>query len=1073
MKWRSVQSYGMTLRNILLLGVGLTGLFAVLVFSGKIPLAHASSCPGDFICPGGYGGPGGDGNWDGGVKLTDSLAGNNGTGPPTGIPSGTTMNFTASYTIDNAVLASDHAFLWVIINTNTGAQNVQLSSVSPTASGGSLPVLVNDVCGGSNAALPNQFCNTNPPQPPGNNNNENQCPSFYYGSEGHYQAGDPAYAGKPYIDGSTPDEGSEVTCNGSGNSIIWPWTANKPAGTTVSANFSVTIPVTYLHDMNVSVRAYVSLSDQTAALANVWTRSDLQNYAVYPVSFKGVVTSDPVNATGRGIPGIQLTISDCNGNNVETTTTDGNGNYSFNYPAATAYQTVCIVATSAAGDGSQYGPDPPGSTTSCNRPDLFCTQNFVLSPVAQPSAPSKTSNPASGTAVVPGQAMTFSINTKNPYDDNINVDTVHGEQMDDEIPLNINPSTISGVTASVTSVPGGPGSWSVNASIPCTGVSNPFNYGYGGTGYTANAACGYTAPSASGGTPGYVWVNLSTMPAYSQITLNWGGSVYSAGSVGVYPTNAAYCANGAATYFGLASSVLQNCSDFNVGEQGVSNFAYDFIAADMSPTYSSNDTYNPIPGDLKCIGKDTTAQTQLGYPLVNSGVCGTQIPAPGDRWVYSTDSPEYSSAQFTIHVKPDNTAGPVYYYITDQDPGPANATSTTNNILQSGKALDPALQNVSSLSMNGYDTANILHWDNINSANTTAGGPGSFQNQNFQVQFSNVSNGYTATNTAKACYPLYWNAPSAPGNYATNCISSNTTSLTQEAIAGPYVTTANGDIHLGGSASNTGSCTVPAIIQGDQNPGANGQYFVSTSGPLPSASIFKQPFFNSSATGGATSGTSYGPVCRPDIVTSTNNYAGETGNSVTYSPSIWTNQAPLNGKVVVANGNVTIPANTVISSRWTLIVHNGNIYIPGNVTLAPTVYNGQPEAVDASFGVVVDNGNIYIDPQVTSLSGFYFASPNSTGGNGLINTCAGSLTGLPTLAVSGAYTVGQCSNQLTVNGLMMAYGFQFSRTTAPTTGPAENVQFDDRLYTATPPGFSDLGAGYLPPLYLPETNSRY
>lgn len=1090
------------LRKSLIASVGAIGLYALFLGVTHIPFVHAApACnpPNFFVCPGGYSGPAGDGQWDDGIKLdrTNGPAGGQDAGNALTEPAGQTFSFKIHYNINKKT--ASNTGVWVRINSS----NTQITGWS---GGGGLPTLVNNVCGAG--GLPPSYCN---PPTASDFPNSNLCPMFYYAPLSNYNPGAGPMSGQSYNPGPPrfdPDYGRQVSCASGGQSIIWPNVNSNHNGYEGDFTFSFTIPTTAINPQDITVRAYLATDPGTAPyLTNVYTRSIPQTFKTEPTGFEGFVQSDPNSATGRVLSGVPVNLTDCGSNLLKQVSTDTNGYYQFPVGSATARQNVCIAPAGpfpAAYDGSPYDGYSPGGgyNTHCDVPFSRCAgYNFTMNPQRQPLPSAKSSSPGSGTAIVPGQAMSFNTWAVNPYDNNTG-GGAHQAQLDDEIPLNIDPGSVNSVSASLSAWSTGatqnspPAGWSVAQSFFCDNVNHSFSYGFGpfGRNYTSTYRCGYSPPSGS--TPGYVYVIMSNMPAYSQVNLSWAGNAKAGPDVGVFPSNGAYC--GGSANFGSASSVLAGCSDFSTGLQGVSNFAYTFIGDDMTQ-YNSNTTYNPIPGSVSSIGKDTNAQLLdpgAGLTTLGPTYCDAQTPNtagdPNNRWVYSPSVAGYASAQFTVHVCPDFSHGPVYYNVTDQDngaygPNPADLTG--------GSALDPALRNVTSWDAPGTYGGFILRWgpgqvgNGIRSTNSAA----THQLYNFNVNFSDQGDGHKATNAVKACWPQYWNAPSSPGNYNVSCVgtAANPMQIFQQKITYPFVTSSNGDIHAGGgpgTLNGSNTCGTPAgPIEGGQNPGAQGQYFVTASGNLDITS--KQKFFNSAD---GTQSLSYGTVCRPDLVTSTENYASQYPTRVA-SLGLWGNSIPADqygagwdGKVVEATGDVTIPANLVINARFTLLIHNGNLNIGGNVTTSSTTaagpYGTPVDVSPASFGVVMDSGNIYIDKNVSQLAGFYYAAPTpNTAANGVINTCSGP-DGRPTLqAVPGpAYSVSDCSaNRLVVQGLMMAYGFRLDRTYSPSVSvsnsadAAEYVQFDDRLYTATPPGFSNLGQTYLPPIYMPQINPRY
>jgi hypothetical protein len=1098
------------------LWLGLVASVAILAACGgvvwKATAAHAS-CGGFFLCP--HAGDPSNG-WDQmTLDTTDDQTGNHGSDTPynpvvnqqaTLVRPGDTITVSISYNVNSGYCGCDKgpAIVWANIGGDGAGfspdlfQPGSIQDISNPGGTFTSSSTQTDNSGGypnSGTYLGYPVSGVNPNAPTTTNqdiiNNEynpsyDYCPSYYYdyaagsseindGSGNHYGG---SASGEPVgLDGwGFPTDGSgnsipsdwRATCGDSGKSAVWTGAATGSGIHTYTMQFGISPNATSTQKFCIRGELAFHRFSGEYARTTGYGCFQMQQVAVY-----GYVSSDPSAATGQGLNGAQLTVyGNCNNNSPSdsqtvTTANDASGAPGYYNFLAIAGAPFCINPQNPFSDSttntSYNNPTPaPGFPTE------NCTSNcgpfnFYYEPIPVAMPPTKSANPASGTSLTPGQGINFSITASNPIDSNTPADYVA-----DEIPLNIDPTSVSlaNVSASFSSTGSAPSGWSANAPITCNDVVNDVSFGYGGSSNLTAVQCGYSPPN--GTTPGYVYVLMSNMPAYSQVTLNWGGDVTSAPLVGVYPTNGAYCNNGAVNY-GDPNSVYADCQDFTAGLQGVSNFAYSSIDSE-APVFSTNDTYNPIPGSLACVGKDTDARTELGEPLSSgTGNCGTNAPGPGDYWVYSTSDPTYNSANFRILVGLNPNQGPVHYTVIDQNDG--QATTDT------GAPLDPALQNTSGLSgsgqQNGPAGSQWLSWGGQNSADV------SNPQYTYHDTFTNDGDGHVADNSVKACWPQYWTV-----GYPVSCVTTATPlTITQEQITNPFVTTSNGDIHAGGGPGPPNQCSTPATVQGAQNPGATGQYFVTASGDLTGASD-KTPFFTSAA---GTASLAYGVVCRPDVVTSTTNYANTAGNEVAYTPamqSIWNNpaaQASLDGKVLVANGDVNIPTGAIIGARFTLLVNNGNVNIGGNITNSPIALNGQPETINPSFGVVVNNGNIYVDRTVSQLDGFYFVAPfPGTTSNGLINTCA-SADGAQTL--QSGYTVNGpsgCDTPLVVQGIMMAYGFRLDRTTPPTTGggtvptnPSEYVQFDDRLYTATPPGFSDLSQTYLPPIYLPETNPRY
>ncbi|HUC86892.1 MAG TPA: hypothetical protein VMR75_01000 [Candidatus Saccharimonadales bacterium] len=351
----------------------------------------------------------------------------------------------------------------------------------------------------------------------------------------------------------------------------------------------------------------------------------------------------------------------------------------------------------------------------------------------------------------------------------------------------------------------------------------------------------------------------------------------------------------------------------------------------------------------------------------------------------------------------------------------------------------------------------------------------------------------------------------------------------------PYLTTSGGDVHAGGcnQDTTTGQCATqassvcPSSDLGNNapefdntvfnnNPDSNtiGQYLVTAGDNLSG-----NPYAGTSA--GVLSGSSNlstandtGVIIRPNLCGAATAYAAKQGGTIIAGagvlnaggqngpsgsfrddPDISSDHSGLpamesspDSKVITADppsGTYTLgssdpnnPATIEINHRWTLYV-TGNLYINANISYGsnnPTGTGLNAEQNHPSFGVIA-TGNIYIGKDVTNLSGFYTSA-------GVINTCADVNGSSLSYQVggggpgpgSGSYTTTDCADELTVQGIMYADTFRFNRTTGyNTTTPtvSESIDYDNRLYTATPPAFNDLVGSSLLSKYLIEPLPRY
>lgn len=632
-----------------------------------------------------------------------------------------------------------------------------------------------------------------------------------------------------------------------------------------------------------------------------------------------------------------------------------------------------------------------------------------------------------------------------------------------------------------------------DAAMPNLSILDPLSRNFELTGYTVTATSGSsTLALCTNGIPAPVGYSCSastngnfsysgTIGPQTTLTVTITGRVKPASQIGVYPTDNS-CGGDA------------NCMDFSNGLQAVTNQAtYMFTGSYIDETgettsnyhgggpigKTSNRTTNPIPGALTCVAKKSTAVAQPNTDTTASptlrNVCGNNDPtyntldinAPGGfDYIYSVGGTGYGSGSiFTTAVQSDTTKGPVWYTVTDQNASTSGISQ--GNICSKAQAYNPAIATVSVGTVSGGSC-----WGPTNS---TQGGANT---SDVSVTFQNtaaVPVGQYATNTSSACYPRYWEA-----NHPVTCLNSNTIRIKHVAEIQPYVTTQNGEVHAGGEGCSNSTNTA-GTGQGAVNSNGSGKadYFITATGGITG--------FNSAI--GAANG-SYGVICRPDALTATANYSKRTTATIADVTNALTTGAGgtdcargWDGKVVevVGGGTQTLGngSQMTVNCRWTLYIKNGNLAINGNIKYGSN--NANPATLKAnnnpSLGVVVKN-NIYIYPAVRNLVGAYFAG-------GTINTCS---NGTQTLgSAAGAFTASQCMVPLRVDGLMLANTFRFYRTVQPTSGAnnsgtakdpsnaqnsAEFIALDNRIYTATPPGFNNLGKP-VSARYLGEQAPRY
>lgn len=158
---------------------------------------------------------------------------------------------------------------------------------------------------------------------------------------------------------------------------------------------------------------------------------------------------------------------------------------------------------------------------------------------------------------------------------------------------------------------------------------------------------------------------------------------------------------------------------------------------------------------------------------------------------------------------------------------------------------------------------------------------------------------------------------------------------------------------------------------------------------------------------------------------------------------------PLNGRIFRVTGDATVGLTTIMNGgagtrgNGTVIIDGGNLTFTGDVTYGLGSVTALSQLASIGWVVLDDgtvgsqNGNIYIDKSVTKLAGAFFA-----GGTDGIHTVRPPDTDGPL--------------PLTVNGLMVARQFQFSRSYKSSSQGAESVLYDGRAVANPPPGLGDV-----------------
>lgn len=277
----------------------------------------------------------------------------------------------------------------------------------------------------------------------------------------------------------------------------------------------------------------------------------------------------------------------------------------------------------------------------------------------------------------------------------------------------------------------------------------------------------------------------------------------------------------------------------------------------------------------------------------------------------------------------------------------------------------------------------------------------------------------------------------------------------------PKVQVLGGDLWVGrGSVPSTISTSVTVSRVGSvaRTYGSYGEYAVAASGSIAgmasgsgyaggvsSATLCSAGLLTvNNAQGGACSNTTVGqytklPALAPSI-------AGRFPTSST-SPAL-SGTVNLSGQTsgvyrALNNGQITLSGATIPRGRWVVINAPGNnIRIAGNIAYTNDALSGLSDIPQ----VVIIANNITIDESVTRVDAWLVAG-------GTVTTCsAADLDGANTAQLRDRLHAGRCSQQLTVNGPVIANQLRLRRTagsegTGPLLGaPAEVFNFRPDAY---------------------------
>lgn len=154
--------------------------------------------------------------------------------------------------------------------------------------------------------------------------------------------------------------------------------------------------------------------------------------------------------------------------------------------------------------------------------------------------------------------------------------------------------------------------------------------------------------------------------------------------------------------------------------------------------------------------------------------------------------------------------------------------------------------------------------------------------------------------------------------------------------------------------------------------------------------------------------------------------------------------------VYTAPGDLTLSGGTIGVSRWVVLnAPNSTVTINGNILYTPATLTSASQIPQ----VIIIAKNIVIADSVTQIDAWLIAKSSSITTDGVINTCG--TVGGTALSTTEPLTAGICSNQLVVNGPVMANKLFLRRTAGSGTGansgdPAEifNLRPDAYIWAA-------------------------
>lgn len=177
----------------------------------------------------------------------------------------------------------------------------------------------------------------------------------------------------------------------------------------------------------------------------------------------------------------------------------------------------------------------------------------------------------------------------------------------------------------------------------------------------------------------------------------------------------------------------------------------------------------------------------------------------------------------------------------------------------------------------------------------------------------------------------------------------------------------------------------------------------------------------------------------------------------------WGSSKVLDGNIYWAQEDITIATPITFQPGTGDQSGAGTIIVDGNLTIAaPVTYNNSPIGSLINLPSVswIVRGDVIIDPTVGTsvLDPDPTPDPNLVGAFIVLGCPGGFVSPCGPAAREGSISTGESETlELIVNGLMMGKKFNFERTVSTQRG-SEQVIYDGRLIANPPPGLNDLSA---------------